>query len=258
MMRPDDSSETLDRVPQPEHGSQHDLLQWVTHHQADLNRRLLDESHTLREFARGGTIEWLAPNTATGKELKDGARAAVGLAPSSPQAAGWWPAGGPTWDGVARVRGDGGEVGALFVEAKGHAAELRGGGCKSANADNRQKITDGLSIVKARLGVLPQMDWLGPPPSSTMRSAPARARAGDGELLHAGEVIGRMWRRPAAIAATRASRCCSGRLTRRHTSAPELFALAPTRRRRLQIADRAEGSGRFGPSDPESRRSEAL
>jgi hypothetical protein len=149
-------------MPKPEHGSQYDLLQWAVHHTPEFNQRLLDESHTLREFAAGGTIDWLAPDPTTGKELKDGAWAAVGLAPPSPQAAGWWPSSGPTWDGVARVRGDREEVGALFVEAKGHAAELRGGGCKSANADNRQKITDALNDVKGDLGVAPQTDWLGP------------------------------------------------------------------------------------------------
>jgi len=88
-----------------QYGSRYDLLQCIVDPTSKqrLNLALLDENVELREFA--AEIEWLAPDPRTGKELKDAAWETIGLRPPSPQAAGWWPASGPTWDGVARVRG---------------------------------------------------------------------------------------------------------------------------------------------------------
>jgi hypothetical protein len=144
----------------PEYGSRFDLLQWVVGRQPRLNQALRGASRTLREFSRG--IEWLAPDPITGGELRDGAWARVGLLPPSPQAAGWWPVGGPTWDGVARVRGPQGAIGALFVEANGHPGELRPGGAGAKNDASHAKITNALADVQNELGVRPGTDWTGP------------------------------------------------------------------------------------------------
>src|SRR4051812_875269 len=98
-----------------EYGSKFELWQLVHQRTEALNAALIEESVTLREFASG--IEWLAPSL-DGTELRDAAWNQLGLPEPAPQAAGWWPPGGPTWDGVARVIGRDGRVGALFVEAK--------------------------------------------------------------------------------------------------------------------------------------------
>jgi hypothetical protein len=147
------------------YGSQRELFQYLIdpEHRLRINTTLLRESPTLRDFALDpGAIRWISPDLQTGKELKDSAWEKVGLREPSPQAAGWWPRSGPTWDAVARVRGRGGEVGAIFVEAKGRLPELRSTGCKATNEENRRKITSALYEVQAALGVARDPAWLGP------------------------------------------------------------------------------------------------
>jgi hypothetical protein len=132
-------SATVCRMGKYGHGSQHELLQRIVDPigRERLNGERCEENVELREFvAAPADIDWIAPDPATGKELKDAAWKTVGLSGPSPQDAGWWPKSGPTWDGVARVRGRAGSTGALFVEAKGRPGELRGGGTKSTHAGN--------------------------------------------------------------------------------------------------------------------------
>lgn len=148
-----------------EYGSQRELLQHVIdpRHRQRINRELLEANVELREFATGpADITWLAPDPTTGRELKDDAWAVIGLSDPSPQTAKWWPRSGPTWDGVAGVRGRDGSIGAIFVEAKARARELRSGGCKSTDPGNRKMITEALRDVQAELDVPVGTNWLGP------------------------------------------------------------------------------------------------
>jgi hypothetical protein len=120
-------------VPNYSYGSQRELLHYLIdpEHRLRINRRLLEDSPTLRDFARmPADIDWVSPDPKTGKELKDSAWEEIGLRAPSPQAAGWWPRSGPTWDAVARVTSPAGEVGAIFVEAKGRGPEMRSSGCR--------------------------------------------------------------------------------------------------------------------------------
>jgi hypothetical protein len=141
----------------PQYGSKYELWQWVHHRPAELSAAVTEQSVSLERFA--SRIEWLAPVQA-GNELRDAAWAQVGLTAPSPHAAGWWPPGGPTWDGVARVIGADGRVGALFVEAKGHDREIRSSGTR-ATEQSRATITSAIHDVQNALDVPPGTDWLG-------------------------------------------------------------------------------------------------
>jgi hypothetical protein len=147
------------------YGSRRELLQYIVDpgHRQAINRGLIEENVELREFAASPAgITWVSPNLNTGKELRDGAWEVVGLRTPSPQSAGWWPTSGPAWDAVASVRGNDGSTGAIFIEAKGRAAELRSGGCRSANPSSIKTITEALHDVQSDLGVPIRTNWLGP------------------------------------------------------------------------------------------------
>jgi hypothetical protein len=140
----------------PQYGSKYELWQWVHHRTTELNAALIAESVTLDGFVN--EIVWLGPAQA-GSELRDAAWDLVGLPRPSPQTVGWWPPGGPTWDGVARVIGPDGHVGALFVEAKGHDREIRSSGTR-ATEPSRTTIVSALHDVQNALDVPPGTDWL--------------------------------------------------------------------------------------------------
>jgi hypothetical protein len=55
-----------------------------------------------------------------------------------------------------------GGIGALFVEAKGHERELRGGGTKARDSGNLERIAGALHDVQNALHVQPGTNWLGP------------------------------------------------------------------------------------------------
>lgn len=153
-------------MPNYAYGSQRELFQHLIDpdHRLRISRQLLEDSPTLRDFARDpAAIEWVSPDPRTGKELKDSAWREIGLREPSPQAVGWWPRSGPTWDAVARITSPDGTVGAIFAEAKGRVAELRSNGCQSTDAVNRRMITDALYDVQNTLGVVRDPTWLGPP-----------------------------------------------------------------------------------------------
>ena len=141
-----------------DYGSQYQLRRWVLERPDQLTADLLRRSDTLRAWA--STIEWLSPNEETGAELRDEAWGLVGLPADSPQQAGWWPADGPVWDGVARVQGPGGAIGGIFVEAKGRAGELIGGGMKATAEQSIKTIRSALAEVQAHLSVVPSEEWL--------------------------------------------------------------------------------------------------
>jgi hypothetical protein len=125
-------------------GSQLRIREWVGERPADLERAVREELPTLP----AGPIEWLSPLAAGGyKELRDDVWALVGVDPS-PQAAGWWPKGGPVWDAVGRMPGGG----IVLVEAKSHATELRSPRSK-ASQRSAATIEAALQKTKRALGV---------------------------------------------------------------------------------------------------------
>lgn len=150
-------SSSFVRVPWP-YGSQYQLRRWVLEDPNGVNRDLLERNGELRAWAR--RIEWLSPNADTHVELRDDAWGLIGLTADSPQKAGWWPSGGAVWDGVARVDGPEGEVGGIFVEAKGRPGELTGGGMKATSDKSIARIKSALADVQAFLGVAPSDEWL--------------------------------------------------------------------------------------------------
>ncbi len=140
------------------YGSQHQLRRWILERPDDVTRDLRANNKELREW--GSRVEWLSPRPDTHVELRDEAWREIGLVAESPQEAGWWPSGGGVWDAIARVHGSSGEVGGIFVEAKGRSGELTGGGMKATSAESVAKIKSALADVQAGLGVTPSTDWL--------------------------------------------------------------------------------------------------
>src|SRR5215210_913411 len=140
-----------------DYGSQHQLRRWILERPDAVNADLLKRNHALRGWAN--KIEWLSPRHDTNVELRDQAWTEIGLAAPSPREAGWWPRGGAVWDAVARVHGRDGEIGGIFLEAKGRAGELTSGGTK-ATEPAISTIKSALADVQAYLGVVPSEAWL--------------------------------------------------------------------------------------------------
>ena len=61
---------------------------------------------------------------------------------------GFWPKGGPVWDGLARAEDDT----ILLFEAKAHISELFGGGMKATSALSRNKIFKALAMTAEYIG----------------------------------------------------------------------------------------------------------
>lgn len=111
-----------------------------------------------------GSIEWRSPLLAEGyREYSDrGFVEALGRPDLAQPLGDFWPRGGPVWDGLATFLTPEGETGALLVEAKAHAAELRRGGTlgKSVAEMSRRQIERSLADTRDRLGVDAQaQDW---------------------------------------------------------------------------------------------------
>lgn len=140
------------------YGSQHQLRRWILERPEEITGDLLDRNKELREWAL--RIEWLSPAPDTRVELRDGGWTEMGLSADSPQQAGWWPPGGGVWDAIARVHGPNGEVGGIFVEAKGRPGELTAGGMKATRKESVLKIKSALADVQACLDVTTSNEWL--------------------------------------------------------------------------------------------------
>ena len=136
-----------------DYGSQHQLRRWILERPDAVNNDLLTRNLGLAAWAH--TIEWISPTVASTIELRDQAGAMAGLSDPSPRSTGWWPAGGPVWDAVARVNGPDGETGAIFLEAKAREGELTSGGCKATAPQSIETIRSALADVQASLGVTP-------------------------------------------------------------------------------------------------------
>jgi hypothetical protein len=140
------------------YGSQHQLRRWILERPEELNADLLARNDELRRSSK--SIEWLSPRADSHVELRDQAWTEIGLAAHSPQQATWWPSRGAVWDAIARVRGADGEVGGIFLEAKGRPSELTAGGMKATSETSIAMIKSVLADVQADLGVAPSDEWL--------------------------------------------------------------------------------------------------
>lgn len=115
---------------------------------------------TLDSFRSGEDLEWLWRDGGHFGELRDDMWTRAGLPGPSPQRAGWWPARGPQWDGVAVVPGRGGERGLLLVEAKSHLDEVVSHA--AARPKSRAVIDAALDETKEAVGANPWIDWTEP------------------------------------------------------------------------------------------------
>jgi hypothetical protein len=83
---------------------------------------------------------------------------AVGLEAHAEAVRGFWPARGPRWDGLAKLKGRAGEQGVLLVEAKAHLAEMESD-CEAEDPASIAKIRTTLAAVQDyyRVG---RRDWM--------------------------------------------------------------------------------------------------
>ncbi len=157
------------RVPEPAHngsahkGSQLHLQNLVNRYTDLLNCLLLSASPSLRKYVAAHP-DWVSPlETEEFREYRDAAfLKKVGLPQLVDELASFWPAGGPAWDGLATVVGKNGGKGVILLEAKSHAAELRGPGSQASDP-SRHRIIRSLEAVKEYLGVPRGADWVSSP-----------------------------------------------------------------------------------------------
>lgn len=109
-------------------------------------------------------IVWRSPLESEGfAEYRDGEfLAALGLPHLREKLAGFWPEGGPRWDGLAIVNdpAKSDPSAYLLVEAKSYPKEVFGPGCQ-AQPDSRRTIEAALRVTKAWAGAEESADWLG-------------------------------------------------------------------------------------------------
>jgi len=139
-----------------EKGSRHRMQQWVHTRQAELNDALR-ERETLDAFLAGDPL-WRSPLASEDYfEFRDTIWAVLNLAGESPQAAGWWPRGGPQWDAVAELLGRDGRRGVALVEAKSRESEDRSNADRANETTLNQRIA-AMAEVQADLGAT-KSDW---------------------------------------------------------------------------------------------------
>lgn len=109
----------------------------------------------------GSTIEWLSPLVSREYgEYRDHAFLdLLGLTGLKRPLRAFWPAGGPVWDGLARVAGT---QTVFLVEAKAHIAEMLSGTSRAGN-DSRELIERSLRAVQKSLAPRSGMDWAAVP-----------------------------------------------------------------------------------------------
>lgn len=151
----DHSLLVLELTPRPlaRAGSRRWLQVAVNHHREALDPLILV---SLRAPA-GATVDWLSPLEREGYvEYRDGATTAR-LELLLPEGAlrEFWPAGGPVWDGLARV----GET-VLMVEAKAHIPEMLSGGTR-ATGEAREQILAALRTLQREFAPRAGADWAG-------------------------------------------------------------------------------------------------
>jgi hypothetical protein len=101
-------------------------------------------------------IRWLSPVGEDGyREYRDEeALGRLGVTLASKPLSGFWPAGGPVWDGLARA--ETGQV--LLVEAKAHIAELASPGSR-AGEKSLARIEEAFKVVRAAIAPRSSASW---------------------------------------------------------------------------------------------------
>jgi hypothetical protein len=138
-------------------GSQLQMQLYVNRHRADLDAAIK------RTFDIAADLEWVSPISEKGyKEYRDTKFLSVlGLSHLERPLRDYWPASGPRWDGLAKVKSRAGGV--VLVEGKNYPREVRGRGCKASQVNNaRTRIETALQKAGGDLGIADTDDWLGP------------------------------------------------------------------------------------------------
>jgi len=144
-------------------GSQRQLQDYVNEHEPTLTRALVAAlPPRLQEL--GASLRWVSPLARDDyAEYRDADfLRAVGLAQFSSELAGFWPAGGPSWDALAVVTTPEARTipGIVMVEAKSHIPEIYGSGCQ-AGPHSRGLIEKSLAAARNWYGARPDADWTG-------------------------------------------------------------------------------------------------
>lgn len=142
-------------------GSQRHLQTWVNERTDALSRSVAE---ALALDVAPSAFDWRSPLAgAKYREYRDGAfLRAVGLEQHEADLRGFWPKGGPVWDGLAVVAGASGRPAVVLVEAKSYPDEVRGSGCQAtAGGDALRTIQASLAATAAWLGVRQTPAWLG-------------------------------------------------------------------------------------------------
>jgi len=154
-------------------GSQRQLQDYVNEHQTVLTRTLLE---ALPAKLRGSTtdVRWVSPLASEDyAEYRDGDFLhAVGLGEFTRDLVGFWPALGPSWDGLAVLSTSfpNSRPAVVLIEAKSHVPEIYGNGCQ-ASATSLILIEKSLAATKIWCGAREDADWTGPLYQSANRLA---------------------------------------------------------------------------------------
>ncbi len=129
-------------------------------HPEALSRAIL-ERLPLALRGANAQIRWLSPlATDDFREYRDAEFLdRVGLGRLAKALAQFWPKGGPSWDALGLIVGDG-DPSVVLVEAKSHIPEIYGNGCQ-ASPPARVKIAAALRETQRWCGVGADKDWLG-------------------------------------------------------------------------------------------------
>ncbi len=102
---------------------------------------------------------WVSPLQQDGyRELRDDLWEVADL-PNPPQATGFWPRGGPSWDAVAILPGANETRGLLLVEAKSRPPELASS-CRASHPASARMIERSLAETREALDAPPDANWM--------------------------------------------------------------------------------------------------
>ncbi len=132
-----------------EKGSQLQMQLYINEHQEELTRGVLDALPSLAEQRQ--SIDWVSPCASDSYREYQDARflEAVGLADLTSSLKEFWPAGGPVWDGLAKVTTKDGRAGVLLAEGKSYPQELYGGGSTAGKSGSERGVANLARIEEA-------------------------------------------------------------------------------------------------------------
>jgi hypothetical protein len=141
------------RCPQP--NAAKGSLKWLRV-AVEATPQLLEDALPL---APGETMHWLSPTRCDEwAEYRDGAFLdRLGISHCREELAGFWPKGGPQWDGLARTSP--GKL--ILVEAKAHVAEMFSS-CSATSHRSKARIRSSLAAAKRHYGAPAHVHWTFP------------------------------------------------------------------------------------------------